>query len=355
MIPLYKPYMPELPELNHILYSGALAYGVYTREFEDALRNFLGSESVITTSSFNMAISVVCSVLDARFDDEVIASPMACLASTQPYASSGLKIVWADVDPATGTLDPESVKKSITSRTKMIVHNHFCGYPGYVDEINAIGREYGVPVVDDGIECFGSEYKDRIIGVSGADAAVFSFNAVRIPNTIDGGAVVFRNRDLYEKSLLARDCGIDRSKFRDELGEISPKCDIKTIGFSATMSNLNGYIGLQQMKHVPEILEAQRLQAQKWDEYFAESREGVPLRRDFQNPNYWVYGILSDNKRETIVKFREKGFYASGVHIKNNVYSVFGRNALTSLNGVDDFYRRFVALPCGWWMDERFQ
>lgn len=352
MIPLYKPHMPEnLSELDKILYSGALAYGAYTKEFEAKLKNYFACEQLIVTNSFNTAISVVISVLDLKPGDEMIASPMACLASTQPYASSGLKIVWADVDNKLGTLDPDSVRSKITVRTKCIIHNHFVGYPGHIDEINTIGREYGIPVIDDGIEAFGSEYKGRKIGNLGSGITVFSFTAVRIPNTIDGGAVLFNNEELYRKSLLIRDSGIDRTIFRDELGEISPNCDIKLPGYSATMSNVNGYIGSMQMDQVSKLIDIQRKNAEVWNEVLNSPKAYQAIKTDNSLPNYWVYGILADNKQKAMLDLRERGFYASGVHINNNIYSVFGDKA--ELKGVNDFYKHFVAVPSGWWVDSK--
>lgn len=349
MIPLFKPHMPPLPELDEILHSGALAYGVHTKKFEKELCTYFNHKNVIVTNSFNTAVSVALSVLDFELDDEIIASPMACLASTQPYADGGHRIVWADIDNHLGTLDPDNVRRRITGKTKAIVHNHFCGYPGYVDEINAIGREYGIPVIDDGIECFGTEYKGRKIGNCGTNITIFSLTAVRIPNTIDGGVVIFKNEDEYCKSLLVRDCGIDRTIFRDELGEISPSCDIKLRGYSATMSNVNGYIGTQQMKCIDSLLVKQRKNAAVWDMKIADIKGCIPIASPYGNPNYWVYGILALDKKESIKTFRDRGFYASGVHINNNIYSVF--NNKEELPGVTDFYNHFVALPCGWWFD----
>lgn len=350
MIPLYKPYMPELPLIDEILHSGQLAYGKYTREFERKLQKFFGTPYVIAVSSFNMAIQVTLTSLELRPGDEVIASPMACLASTQPYQSAGYKVRWADIDPHRGTLDPDSVKKQIKKTTKAIIHNHFCGYPGYIDEINEIGREYGIPVINDGIECFGSEYKGKKIGNCGTEATVFSLNPVRVATCITGGVAIFKEKEDYEKSLLIRDCGIDRSKFRNELGEIDPECDISLNGYSATMSDVNGYIGSQQMRHVDKIIAKQRNQACKWKKLLSDSEISTLDIRD-TNPNYWVYGTLVDNKNDTIKSWRKKGFYASGVHMRNDLYSVFDKQDV-ELPGVDDFFNRFVALPCGWWMEE---
>lgn len=351
MIPLLKPYMPAVPEMDAILHSGALAYGTYTKQFEEKLREYFGTPYVMTVNTFSNAVSVALTTLSITPGDEVIASPMACLVSTQPYLSSGLSVRWADVDPDRGTLDPESVRNRITPNTKAIVHNHFCGYPGHIDEINAVGQEFGIPVIDDGIECFGSEYKGRKIGVCGTDVTVFALSAVRIPNCIDGGIIIFKDPALYQKALLVRDCGIDRSRFRDDIGEISPDCDISLVGYSAMMSNVNGYIGLQQMEYADLLLEKQRSQAQKWTAQLETIPACKPVPAANGVPNYWVYGLLAENKREAILRFREMGYYASGVHIMNSIYSAFGKQDV-ALPGVEAFYSRFVALPCGWWMEE---
>lgn len=350
MIQLFKPYMPPLPELDTILQSGALACGAYTGAFEDELKKYFHTPYVMVTNSFTSAITVAVTTAGLTFGDEVIASPMACLASTQPYLSAGLKIKWCDVDPMRGTLDPERLERTITPKTKAIIHNHFCGYPGFIDEVNAIGRKYGIPVIDDGIECFGSEYKGKKIGNCGTDITVFSFTAVRIPNTIDGGAVIFKDEALYQKGLRIRDCGIDRTKFRDDIGEISPACDISEIGFSATMSNVNGYIGLQQMKAAEQLIALQRKNAAQLTKSVEKDGAVSPLAAPEGLPNYWVFGILAKNKRETIQKYRNKGLYASGVHINNNIYSVFGDQSV--LPGAQEFNNTFVALPCGWWLGD---
>lgn len=352
MIPLYKPYMPPLPELKEILYSGQLSYGSYTRRFEDSLKQYFDEQYLLVTNSFHTAVSVALGVLGLLPGDEVIASPMACLASTQPYQSSGMKVCWADINNRTGTLNPDSVKKSVTGKTKAIVHNHFCGYPGYIQEINDIGRAYGIPVIDDGIECFGAEYRGKKIGHCGTDVTVFSMNPVRIPNCIDGGIVIFREKSMYDKAVLVRDCGIDRAGFRDAMGEINPECDITVTGYSATMSNINGYIGCCQMGHVTELIHRQRKNAEKWDKRMEGAAGLTPVTVHAESkPNYWVYGVLSNHKRDDMISFREKGFYASGVHTLNSFYSVFGKQN-TDLPGAEDFYHKFLALPCGWWISD---
>lgn len=341
--------MPKnLPEVGTILHSGALAYGKWGHEFEKKLGEYIGNSQILATNSFNAAYQVAITTLGLKPDDEVIGSPMTCLASNQPFATQHVKVVWADIEPATGMLDVEDVRKKITPRTKAVLVNHFCGYVGYVDEILALAKEKGLFVIEDAIEGFGSVYRGKKIGNLGADVTVYSFQTVRLPNTIDGGAVSFKDKAHYEKAILVRDYGIDRPRFRDELREISPLCDIAIPGYGATPPEINSYVGCMQMDVIDNLLEKQQQQARKWDVLSDEPGVKPVTVIPDTKPNYWVYGVLADNKREFMEEWRNKGYYASGVHLPNTYYSVFGKQP--ELKGVQEFYSKYVALPCGWWI-----
>ena len=353
MIPLYKPYMPEniMPELNEILNSGQLSYGYYGKEFEAQLKKFIGCEFLLTVNSYNMAMLIILSSLDLQFGDEVIASPVSCLASNQPFATRGLKVIWADVNPETGTLCPIDVEAKINSKTKAIFHNHFCGYVGDINSINFLGKKYDIPVIDDGIEAFGSSYNEEKLGNLGTDLTVFSFQTIRLPNTIEGAAIAFNDRLLYEKALLIRDYGIDRSLFRMTDGEINPDCDITLAGYGGLMTEVNSFFGVKQMGNISALLDIQQSNSEIWrdllEDYFG--IRSMMIRAN-SKPNFWVYGTLSENSKETINFFKSKGFYASGVHINNNIYSVF-KNKI-NLKGVNKFKKEFVAIPSGWWISQ---
>jgi dTDP-4-amino-4,6-dideoxygalactose transaminase len=338
----------ELPEINTILHSGALAFGNWGRKFEEKLSEYIDNPNVVVVNSYNSAVLVTLITLGIKVGDEVIASPMSCLASNQPFATQGIKVIWADIDPNTGTLSPESVEQKITSKTKAIFHNHHCGFPGYIDEIKKIGKSHGILVVEDAIEAFGSRYKDSTIGNTDSDATIFSFQTVRLPNTIDGGAIVFNDTKLLERAKLIRDLGVDRKKFRDNLGEISRECDIEVPGYGATLSEINSYIGCRQLDDYHVLLKNQRENAEVWKGIIdAEYPKYTILGESYHNPNYWIFGVLVPNKRETILHFRKQGYYASGVHLPNSNYSVFGSQG--KFPGVEEFYSKFVALPSGWW------
>lgn len=354
MIPIFKPYMSSniITGLEEILYSGQLSFGKYGVIFENELKEYIGCDNLLSINSYNQAMQIVLSTLNLKFGDEIIASPVSCLASNQPFAVKGLKIIWADVNPEIGTLNPEDVKLKITKNTKAIFHNHFCGYLGDIDAINAIGKEFGIPVIDDAIEAFGSQYNNKKIGNLGTDMTVFSFQTVRLPNTIDGGAITFKSKKDYEKAKLIRDYGIDRNNFRTVFGEIDPKCDITNEGFRGLMNEVNSYIGIKNMENIFELLEKQKVNASNWNNKFLDNCNIISLKKiENTMPNYWVYGTLCKNKNQSIQNFKRQGFQATGVHMNNNIYSIF--NNKQNLKGVNEFMDNFVAIPCGWWFNNK--
>ncbi|WP_419237893.1 DegT/DnrJ/EryC1/StrS family aminotransferase [Photobacterium leiognathi subsp. mandapamensis] len=247
MIPLFKVFMPDNISngMEKILYSGQLSYGFYTKQFEKELGLYIGHENILAISGNSILFAL--KLLNIKPEDEVIISPMSCLMTTQPIKYVGAKVVWADIDPLTGSLDPEDVEKKITKNTKAIIHYHWAGNPGYIDEINSIAKKNGITVIEDATESFGAEYKGKKIGNTNTDIICYSFTPVRLPNALDGGGLTINNHFLYKKALLMRDLGINRENFRDEYGEISENCNVESIGDSSSMNNISGYVGLSQM------------------------------------------------------------------------------------------------------------
>jgi dTDP-4-amino-4,6-dideoxygalactose transaminase len=349
---LFKVYTPDFPvgqELEHILRSGQLTSGHYVRIFENQLKEYLGNPYIMVTGSNTYASLIALALCNIQNGDEVIASAMACLASNQPVLNFGGKLVWADIDPRTGTLHPDEVRKKITPKTKAILHYHWGGYPGYIDEINAIGAEYGIPVIDDAIESFGAEYKGNKLGNTGTPITTFSFQTVRLPNSVDGGAIAFADEVTYQKALRMVDFGIDRSSFRDALGEISAKSDITFLGYNAIMNELNAFIGSKVLEQTPNLIAQQRSNAKYWDIY-CKSHNYTALGRPGETlPNYWIYSFLTHQQEKDLMNIRESGYYASKVHIRNDYYSCFGVLE-NSLKGVTEFYEKQLSVPSGWWV-----
>lgn len=353
MIPIFKPYVPQeiISDIELNLSSGKLSYGEHGRQFEKEIGDYIGNDNFISTTTFNYALLIVLSALGLKAGDEIIASPVSCLASNQPFAIKNLKVNWVDIDPSTGSMCVKDLKRKINNNTRAVFVNHYCGYIGQAKEIFDTVKRYNLPLIDDAIEAFGSLYGESMIGNLYADATIFSFQTVRLPNTIDGGGISFKNIDLYRKATLIRDYGIRRDIFRDEYNEISSDCDIALEGYGALMSEVNSIIGYKQIPVLDDLIAKQRKNAQSWHKVIEEMPDIVPLSIiEGTLPNYWIFGVRAENKLAAILKFRDKGFYATSVHINNNIYSVFKNS--NNLNGVNEFMKSFVAIPSGWWVDD---
>jgi perosamine synthetase len=352
MQPLFKVFVPKEnmgDSLETILQSGQLNSGTYVRAFEKQLQAYIGNPYILVTGNNTYAALIALALCDLKNGDEVISSSMACLASNQPILNFGAKLVWADIDPSTGSLNPEEVRKKINSKTKAILHYHWGGYPGYIDEINAIGKEYGIPVIDDAIESFGAIYKGKQMGNLGTTITTFSFQTVRLPNSIDGGAIAFNNEEMYRKALRMRDFGIERSTFRDALGELSSSSDIQQMGYNAIMNEVSAFMGYKVMEQTPQLIAKQQQNGTAWNTYFGDKNNEISSKRPEITPNYWIYSFNTSNQLAQLEAFRQQNFYASKVHIRNDHYSCFGKFD-PSLRGVAEFASKQLSIPSGWWI-----
>lgn len=352
MIPLYKVFMPNDIEndLSNVIRSQSLAFGNHVIEFENKVQKFIGNKKFISISGNSILFAL--QVLDIKAGDEVVMSPMSCLISSQPVSLIGAKVIWCDIDPSTGTLNPDSLKTAITPKTKAVIHYHWGGNPGYIHEINQIAHSFGIPVIEDALESFGAEYEGKLIGNHSSDIVCFSFTPVRIPNLIDGAGLAFNSEILYRKAIRMRDLGIDRKSFRDQHGELSENSDVSSAGNSLLLNNVFGFIGSMQMDHVEVLLNKHRSNAELWHALFAELPNVKPLSLTTQTskPSYWVYTLLAQNRDELFKLFRDRGFSVSKMHLRNDAYSVFGTRSV-GLRGVEEFSNRQLNIPCGWWME----
>lgn len=351
MIPLFKVFIPPdvVANANDILLSGSLNSGKYLSEFETKVRSFIGCERFLAVNSYNSAAQIVYELIGLKPGDEVIASPMSCLASNQPVAIKRAIMKWTDIDPLVGSLDPDEVRKNITKHTKAILFYQWGGYPGHIDEILQIGKDFGIPVIEDAIESFGSEYRGRKLGNTGADYTLYSFQPVRLPTTIDGGGIAFKAVADYEKAVLIRDYGIDRSSFRDYFGEITETCDISIPGFGATLNEFNAFIGSKSMDKVPLLLQKQKENSKNNTEYLTRLGQVSCIGLADSNPNYWIFTFLSSDRDNLLDFIRKDNIYASKVHLRNDYYSLFG-SFQDKLTGVKKFSDETLSIPCGWWV-----
>ena len=353
-IPLFKVFMPAsvMEPLRETLLSGYIGQGARVDEFEAKLSEWFHDPmqshypNVLTLNSCTSALQLALRLANVGHGDFVISSSMSCLATNTAIRAVGAHPQWADINPRNGNIDPESVHKRITAKTKAIMVVHWGGYPVDLYEINAIAHEYGIPVIEDAAHAMGSIYQGVKIG-NHSQFVAFSFQAIKHMTTVDGGALLCRRREDYERGKLLRWYGINREGNRKDF-----RCeeDVAEAGFKYHMNDVNATIGIEQLKHVDYVIEAHRSNAAYYDKELAglESVKLLDYKAD-RLSSYWLYSILVENKPKFYEYMKGMGITVSQVHARNDLHTLF-KDYRVDLPGVTEFVSKLCCIPCGWWV-----
>ena len=162
MVDLRKQYLHIKPQVDKavidVLESTAFINGKPVQEFAGALSAYLGVKHVIPCANGTDALQIAMMALDLQPGDEVITPSFTYIATTEVVALLRLTPVFVDVDPDTFCIDPESVRKAITPRTKAIVPVHLYGHTARMEEIMNIAREHNLYVIEDNAQAIGADY-----------------------------------------------------------------------------------------------------------------------------------------------------------------------------------------------------
>lgn len=349
MIRLFKPYVPESAgkEILKTLYSGYIAQGPKVDKFESELGLHLQNKHVLSVNSGTSAIQLALRLADVGPGDEVITTPMTCIATNVPIMAAGADIVWADVNKLTGLIDPADVERKITPRTKAIVSVDWGGVPVDYDLLRGIADAKGISFISDAAHSLGAEYKGIPIG-SGklAHFTCFSFQAIKTITTIDGGALAVANKEDYERGKRLRWFGVPRDnnvKFRGEI-------DVPEWGYKFHMNDVNATLGIVSLRSLSPNVKFQRDHAvrylQRLSPYYV-----CPSWGDYKSlPSWWLFTVLvepEDRERFRAV-MEQRGIETSQVHWRNDQHSTFAKFYPTDhahLAGLDYYSERMICIP----------
>ncbi len=325
------------------LLSTYLSEGKRVKEFEEQLSAQLGLYNPVALNSGTSALHLALVLAGVGAGDEVI-------LPAQTFVATGLVIlmqeaipVFADIDPTTGNISPHSILTKLTSRTKAIIPVHWGGYPCDMDEINAIGDQHGLAVVEDAAHALGATYKGKPIGAVSRFTA-FSFQAIKHLTTGDGGALCCTDISDAHNALVRRWFGIDRANSQPSvLGE--RVYDIDGVGFKYHMNDLAASLGLGNL----ETFSLRLARRQQIGLLYREQLACVPglqlLRSDPDRTHaYWLFTILVERREDFIRKLASYGIPASVVHLRIDHNTVFG-GLREDLYGQAEFNERQVSIP----------
>lgn len=197
------------PEILKVLRSGhwcSAGGSGKVGDFEKAYAKLLGAKRCVATASGTTALITALYVAGVDAGDEVIASPFTFNATYNAVLMHKALPVFADTDPATLTMDPDSIESRITERTRAILPVHIYGMPCEMDRINAIAKKHNLAVVEDACQAWLGDYKGRKCGTLG-DLGCFSFQESKHIPAGEGGAITGMNVELLDRCRSFHNCG----------------------------------------------------------------------------------------------------------------------------------------------------
>jgi perosamine synthetase len=243
--------------------SGWVSQGPRVREFEVAFAERVGAAEAVATTSCTTALQLALHASGVGPGDEVIVPSLSFIATANAVWQCGGQPVFADIDPDTYNLDPAAAERAITPATRAIMPVHQVGLPADMDAFLELGRRHGVAIVEDAACAIGATYKGRRIGALGP-LACFSLHPRKVITTGEGGMITLDDHEIAARLRQLRQHGMDTSDLerhaaRDVVIEAYPER-----GWNARMTDMQGALGLCQLRMLDDILERRRVLARRY-------------------------------------------------------------------------------------------
>jgi dTDP-4-amino-4,6-dideoxygalactose transaminase len=298
----YAAIKPEIDAaLQGVIEKCAFIMGEPVKSFEAAFAEYCRAQYCIGASSGTTALHLALVVWGIGPGDEVITAPNSFIATAEAISHCGAKPVFADIEPETYTLDPATVAKAVTPRTKAIIPVHLYGHPADMDPINDIARTHNLKVLEDAAQARGAEYKGRRSGTLG-DAAAFSFFPGKNLGAYgDGGALVTNDEKIAARARLLANHGREA------------KYEHKLVGFNYRLDALQAAVLSVKLKHLEAWTERRRQLAAYYDKLLTEAGIAPPQQASWARHVYHLYVVRVKN-RDKVMEKMQAGGVSCGVH-----------------------------------------
>lgn len=243
------------------------AAGPEIAQFEKLLAEYLGMKYAVTFNSGTSALHAVLLAYGIGQGDEVIVPSFTFIATANAPLFVGARPVFADIEETNYGLNPDSVRRKITPKTKAIIPVHYGGGPCLVEELKVIAEEHNLLLIEDAAESFGARRNGKQVGTFG-DAAMFSLCQTKVFTTGEGGFIVTDSRDIGEKLKLIRSHG--RAETADYFSSVE-YMDYVTLGYNFRMPTITAALGISQLKKVDRLTEMRRTKSR----YLTEALSGI--------------------------------------------------------------------------------
>ncbi len=358
-----EPFLPfslpeigqaEIDEVVDTLRSGWLTNGPKVRAFEASFRETTASSHAVALSSCTAGLHLALLALDIGPGDEVITTPLTFAATVSMIIHAGATPVLADISEDDYNIDPKEIERRITPRTKAIIPVHYGGQPCRMDQILSLAKSHNLRVIEDAAHALGASYRDRPIGAIG-DCAVFSFYPIKPITTGQGGMLTTNNEELADRVRLLSLHGLSKNAWDRYSDKGSAFYQVLAPGFNYVMTDLQGALGIHQLRRLPEFQSRRVEIARQYDEQLAGLPEIVrPSVRDDVEHCWHLYPIRADGQRLKIGRdafveaLRERGIGTS-VHFIPIHYHPYFREKLSLREGdypvAERVFEGLISLP----------
>ncbi|MCQ9207274.1 MAG: DegT/DnrJ/EryC1/StrS family aminotransferase [Omnitrophica bacterium] len=355
-IPLAKPYFDseELAEIRKVLDSGWVARGPKVKEFETEIAGRLNIKYAIAVTNCTSALHLSLLALGIREGDEVLVADYTFPATGHAVLHCKAKPVFVDVDLKTYNVDPGSIPKKITRKTKAIIPVHTFGQPAEMDKIMKIADKHGLWVIEDAACAFGAKYKNKFAGTIG-DIGCFSLHGRKGITTGEGGIVVTDSKDLSQRVKSLSAFGMTALP-RDRKSEDMPFIPrFTSTGYNYKMSDVAAALGIAQLRKLAKITKRKRSLAGYWYKKLKKIKFiACPHVSENTTHVYQSYVVLIDKRidRDKMIEMLMK----KGIQVAIGTYASHLQPVYDSKDkcpNSSDAFKRALALPIYYTLEEK--
>ena len=265
----------DIQAVTEALKSDFLTCGPKVKELEAALCSLTGVAHCTAVSNGTAALHVACLAAGIGPGDEVITTPITFAASSNAILYCGGTPVFADIDPKTYTISPESIERCVTERTKAVIAVDFTGTACEYDAIWSICQKYDLLLIEDAAHSIGTTYRGIPVG-SIADLTTFSFHPVKTITAGEGGAVLSKNDKLAKRVELFAKHGITRDpEFLLDHSNSNWYYEQQFLGYNYRMTDIQCALALSQLKKLDRFIARRKELVRRYNEAFSEIPEVI--------------------------------------------------------------------------------
>lgn len=292
----------DVEAVSEVLRGDWLTTGPAVAMFERELAAWTGGAPCVSVTSGTAALHVAYVAAGVGEGDEVVTTPLTFVATASTAALLGAKVVFADVEPDTGNLDPAAAAAAVTGRTRAITAVDYAGHPAEYDRLRQVADGCGATLVGDAAHSIGAAYRGRAVG-SVCDLTTFSFFPTKTVTTAEGGAVAAGDAELFRRAAMFRNHGLVRDPALQRDPEVGGwHQEVHTFGLNYRLPDVLCALGISQLRRLAAFRARRAELVARYNKLLrAVPGLGLPARRDHVEPSWHLYPVrVRDGRRREV-------------------------------------------------------